>query len=350
MLLIIRLVFILSLIWMQNSFADLSLTREDCPSIDYSNNFNNRERDQDGHNVCWGFVAAGLLEEELCLSDSAKCGVALSVLDTMRSNWSLGASNEMRDVEKAVEYGIKNGVCPEESAPFQEGNTLLCRFLELTRNRGVKCLTNKLKDLYETFSPKIYEDSEVCTNNLPMPASDMISYLYQVSQISDSLNLEEGEAMEALMSSKEEADYLKQMLVPNACKNTRLNFTGAGQREATTNFLVDTSGSRVSQHNLKEKFLKVKSILQNGRSLGLGLCSKELKAILKGDKAPTNIFNPLDKTCGNHGLIIQGMRWNQNKNTCELKVKNSWGDDSLIQGWIGANEILSTSFLTVHLE
>ena len=44
-----------------------------CPNIDYSSRFG-PTRDQDGHGYCWAFAGSALVEEQLCLQDSALCG------------------------------------------------------------------------------------------------------------------------------------------------------------------------------------------------------------------------------------------------------------------------------------
>ncbi len=338
------LYLILSLFFTQILFAEIK--KEQCFNVDHTNNISIRERDQDGHNVCWGFLAAALIEEENCLYSPRLCGQSLSVFDSMRNDWPLGKKNELRDVEYAITFGLANGICLESDAPFAEGSGLFCQAKELLENRGVKCLTSKLESIFHEYKLKL--NTKECESSLVLPVRDMIDYLNTIANISDLVILEEGESTLALINAKDKSEFLKNILIPNRCQNNRIISPARNGRLATTEMFVNPSPLHSTSVTYKLK--KIKSILTNGRSLGLGICSKNLKQFInEGVSVHSNI--PLDKKkCGNHGILAQGMRWNTINNRCEIKIINSWGEDTEINGWISAEEVISSSYMQIYIQ
>jgi len=44
------------------------------------------------------------------------------------------------------------------------------------------------------------------------------------------------------------------------------------------------------------------------------------------------------------------MRWNTINNRCEIKIINSWGEDTEINGWISAEEVISSSYMQIYIQ
>ncbi len=82
---------------------------------------------------------------------------------------------------------------------------------------------------------------------------------------------------------------------------------------------------------------KVKS---TGRSVALGLCSKMARVKNESRVLPTD-----DSThCGPHALIANGVQWNSAKKRCEIHIRNSWGAETSLQGWLPIEPVLNSKF------
>lgn len=71
-------------------------------------------RSQKNENTCWAFTAAKLLEENLCRQDPVRCGLELSVADSMRCRFTLSPAPP----ERALNCGLQRGICSEKNAPY----------------------------------------------------------------------------------------------------------------------------------------------------------------------------------------------------------------------------------------
>ena len=330
-----------------NVETDFKISKDAClakGSIDYSERFG-PIRDQDGHGFCWAFVGADLVSEQLCLENKKFCKVRLSVLDAARENWVLGEDSE-GGLPEHVFFAMNNGgVCLESDAPFYESKNILCN-LFLGKNR---CFVNKIKKHASRFF-KYYDwyshPNDLSCERDPKVLKEIDILQNKINKLNKAVYFSKKDLIESLENSVSNPTYiLKEFFIRKECKDNRIKFS-RGNAEPIMHELindVDHNGDRFLSNTQKIKTI-TEIMARNNRSLGLAICSNYLLGSSKREHKKYKFSDNKNLNCGKHVVTLIGNRWNNKKKKCEVKVRNSWGKNSLVNGWVDAETILNTSF------
>ena len=316
-----------------------ALTQEQCgQTLDLSSHFG-PVRDQGGLGLCWSFGAAALLEEQLCLMNPETCGkIQLSALHTSSSTWSLGDKKQGRHMNDALD-GILggNGVCEEDQAPYPSYVSAGCSLL----NRdGADCMVRNLEREYTHWHG-------LALNN---PDSIDTQKLKEIL----GLNFEEDVAISAL-ARDDKSQFLQDVLIPMSCQAQAHTPSEFGAVKASVHETLTWTHDPSDEHMMlpreiytwPEKLEKIKSVLNTNHSVGISFCSTSF--LSKKDPKRYLLAN-YEADCGPHAVVVVGSRWSEEKARCELAVRNSWGVNTSLQGWVSAEKLLSTIYRVTYLE
>lgn len=311
-----------------------------CPAADHSARFG-PIRDQDGHGYCWAFTAAALLEEQACIQDAKLCKKNLSPIDASGCSYQLyntkvsegGASkrDEGGDPMAALRCSLDRGICSEEDAPYFVNAKLsasVCGKAEgqaLTQEQLDECLQHRLVQIFEEF--KKIRPQNLCALAGSCRADRVVDALSESTRktLEESIqtlqsilptdSVDKTGLTYGFLYSSSAKDFSKQIRIPQKCTMNRHRFLPEKSLEAR---LVDFFESK-----LENKKDQIKKAIQK-KSVGLGVC------IANGSK----LVPCKNKKGVNHALVVNGLRWNKEKNKCEISVRNSWGEDSPVHGWM----------------
>jgi hypothetical protein len=333
------------------------ISKAECGSYDFSDRYP-PVRDQDGHGYCWAFAGVALYEEQLCLESKKnpklnyKCGDKLSVLDFSRCDFSLGSKkgeggNSNLGLECILSKNDiveKQGVCLEEFASynkFREGWSK--KWSDFTGGNYPSTMHNKFVD-YKNSCTQDTNSNEI--ENVVSEYTEILSHL-----------LPEHESMgvdfkKALTNKSVDEQFLKEILITPECKRRRietsskLKVISKSMRKRTLQTATETEITRkvIPEKSVDEKLKLLKESFIDSRSVVANMCWTKYSS----DPAATVIekfFNFVssigsDDDCGAHAVVYNGMRWNSDKNRCEISVRNSWGEGSAFHGWEDAERAL----------
>ena len=127
-----------------------------------------------------------------------------------------------------------------------------------------------------------------------------------------------------LTEATDGSDFLKRLLIQDTCKKNRYfveksKITGVAYQPG---FELNKDDRSLLRKSLLDGF-------QQGSSVALWL---SLYDILPGRrKVPGGL--------GYHAVVATGMRFNTSKNRCEIKIRNSWGANGILHGWVPLDKI-----------
>ncbi|MBL7715031.1 MAG: hypothetical protein JNL01_06145 [Bdellovibrionales bacterium] len=309
------------------------LTREQCPSFDLSQHFSQQDRDQK-YSLCWAYVTAALFEEELCLRSPESCGKTfLSPADVARHsfNFSEGAFGR----EAVGDVSKTGGICPDDLAQVDQ-------FQPQSFNWKIEKEMMKLDSKYTAMCRA---DQKAGFD----PDSFQKTFRDDIEKIAGMVNAAPGEdpdlsrkLFQALQNRDEPRRMVAEVVIPKGCAQNRIAFPGIEAK-------VFWDPKRIRE-NLIEGF-------QQGRSSSVSVCSTNYEKLLemRDGKKPSRIGrflrslplvgkkNPYKKdpySCADHEVVVNGMRWNEEKQACEVHMRNTWGDDGTLSGWESADDVL----------
>ncbi len=365
-----------------------AISRATCEAgrFDYTSRFQ-PERSQGSQGQCFAFAAAGLMEEQLCVSDPADCQLQVSTIDLARdypdrvNRYDPPIDGDPFDISRdyfnlqnanqgGVEYrlldaALEFGVCEERNAPWFPRLEKKCRGME---DRS-SCVIDGLKTQWRRYhraTRNVSVSSDQCrvrTDGAPLSERETSriegvldqTEAYLAPQVEGGLDLEL-----ALRETSSEFEFVERVLIPPACEQNRLYPNGGvwldrwsqnlvyqhREREqqadgSTVTRTTDGEATHESQYSNVERFQRLTSRVQeNGRSVALGLCSKYAQ-----NSSRRRLDDTRDgATCGPHALVANGVRWNPEKNRCEIHIRNSWGASTGLSGWLSIEPVLNSTF------
>lgn len=331
----------------------IAYTAAQCPSFDHTNKFGAR-LDQDGHAYCWAFAGASLLEEELCMQNEANCGANISPLDASRCNFTLGQIEEKGFPGSVLKCAVQGGgACHEALAPYDRMlRKVNCEAKRVPGN-GVSvaeyCANDKILNIWWD----IYRAREKARENVQKEPrcepkenkafEKLVSQAVKSIEALVPLSAAYGvDTRAALLETEGPYDFLFRLSITPTCEKERLKVSGAPNdpTQVIDQKLEDVrSPSRVSPYSQEEKQRKLealsKLLIAHPRSLAVAVCLDRL-----GKQNGT-----LPKNCDvKHALVLNGMRWNANQGRCEIHLRNSWGEDAVLDTWHDADDILPAIF------
>ncbi|MGZ3773509.1 MAG: C1 family peptidase [Pseudobdellovibrionaceae bacterium] len=214
-------------------FSVAGIFQDKCTGFDYSKRFG-PVRDQDGHGYCHAFTSAALVEEFLCKKDVKNCGKSISPLDISRCHWSLLSKEEGSYINGSLDCAINNGgVCFEENAPYNALTDLRCTLWELFTDKGVKCKNEKLAALFTKWKKSCPLTKETENqNSISALEKDLIQSLR--NKVPEELLT--GKDLKSLFdNSSSESDFLKNILISNACEKNRNNVNAVVEKMVSPN-------------------------------------------------------------------------------------------------------------------
>lgn len=312
----------------QISFAKIG--KEECEEFDYRSRFG-PVQDQDGHGLCWAFAASSLLSEDLCIRDNSKCGINLSPLDVSSCRKSILKMVEGGFIDEGIDCAIENGVCNQYSFDYLRGANQLCNFVF---NQEVPhCMHSALQQLYFKYTslnisfdqcdqPILDYNKNYQLDNIVKQIKDLTIHGYS------SFQLDEQGIKKIILNKKitNWSDFLYEILENSSCKKNKFQFKNINQY-ATKEFS--------EKMNNQEKMNAIKSLLSNGRSIGIGFCATQAMY----HSWMSKILGE-EKQCGGHAAVVNGMRWNKEQKRCEIYIRNSWGYNKSLAEWVDADFIL----------
>lgn len=319
-----------------------ALNESECGGqIDLSKNFS-AVRDQKGLGLCSSFVTAALIEEHLCIHDPSLCGIMLSELHISLADWDLGT-----DEVGAHSYNVlktvfnSQGVCEAKYNPYPNLSSLGC---SLTGKDSASCMVDKLVSLYNA------------NHALSVSRPEAIKWSSIQKILGD--NFDQEALLMGLMADDEGREFLKAALISKQCQE---NLIPASDLPAADVFKIETlelvqdakkanKQFYVAQEKFswKAKYNLITYAMNQGRSVGISLCSKLMLSLKNPLKK--NLSNFINEDCGEHAVVLTGKRWNDQKKQCEFNVRNSWGDSDILSGWTSADKILSSTYRLTWLE
>lgn len=323
---------LLSLCFFMSGLSNAAITQIECPNIDNTKNFG-PVRDQDGIGYCWAFAQAALVEEEVCISKGDKCDhKPISPIDISHCDFTLSDKNNQGNTLYAgLNCALTEGACFEELAPIPDAKNLKCRVSDFV-GFGALCSSETLNTIYDNFKDKT-KDLNVCqdikiidfTKNPFLETLNILSQLFPEKPYSRS----SFEEILIKYSKKDKSNenknkFLSDILIQNACRENRIKIKRSVKYENIDNKSTDS------------KVFDFARLLSRKRSLVAGICSHKYPVF-------KHLLSNPEESCGGHAVVINGMRWNSELNKCEVHIRNSWGENSLISGWSDAN---TTAYMT----
>ena len=318
------------------SFAGVS--QKDCPNADNTKNFG-PVRDQDGIGYCWAFATASLVEEDLCISKGKNCDhKPISPIDVSHCNFTL---SDIGDQGASFEAGINcvasDGVCYEEHAPIPDAKSLKCSLFDFL-GKATECSVESLISIYDSFMSET-KSLNICQKQSPsvVNKSPFIDTVKILTKILPDKAYSRNSFEEILIKyaqkekSKENLkNFISDILIPKKCKDNRIKIK------------TKPSGIGFKGYDSNKKISFLAERLKSGRSLLIAACAYQHPDM-------KSIFNVLKSDqCGGHALIVNAMRWNAQKNKCEVHIRNSWGKNSKISGWSDVEDLAPATLGAIY--
>lgn len=355
--------------------------------------------------TCWAHAAAALFEEQLCLAQPQYCGKRIARTQIVGMVDGDIFTREGRSAESLLKYftderGGNFQVCldPYRRNPFdvREGpsqwyafltnqekeNNLNFNYVKYLKSEYRRIQSRKGKSPFCIFHPKpvafdslskdwqklvAFLDDSMEIKNLAshskskkreksglekftfwrspknksqkeefqfeniVPASSSAS---NSSVLNNYLSPHEFEAL--ARSSSTEKEFIRKVLIAPCHQPNRKVSIKRGQNQNVIT-LIPTS------HSASEKigaYLKAFSdAKQYNTSVHLSLCANRL---IDSKKYLIDTF--YSRTCGSHAVVANAVTWNNEKKSCQVYVKNSWGQGSFLSsGWYPIETILKNT-------
>jgi hypothetical protein len=330
-------ILVLILLVLSPAQLGASLGSKDCPTVDYSDRFG-PIRDQDGHDLCWAFVGAALLEEQLCIKDPSLCGKSVSPVDVSRCKWIMGSGNENAPANAGIKCVVEQGgACFEDDAPYSPITSLPCSLWEFVGYDSAKCNNIRLAKYYDRWQRKL---RRYCKKN--SAATVTPSALQSIKDAQNALikSMKDDFPEQALLgedlhylfnSSRDTLEFFKRVMIRKQCIE---------KRQSVKKRIKEMKTSEPSSGAERRKMTHfITTALKSGRSVAVGM------DVHKFDKEES-----FTKEEFNHAVVIVGMRYNNKSKKCEYNVKNSWGEGAFLHGWFPVDRMEDAIFQGNYLD
>jgi hypothetical protein len=243
----------------------------------------------------------------------------------------------------AMNYFLKKGnykVCLDKyvNNPFEsEDRVAGAQFIEMLKNSFTSIKGSelcqlqqeapdgaKIRDLYFNIEGMLHAQSSDWTARNPSYSQENLKKQLRVSA--------------------NENEFVQNVLL-NYCENEggeKRSFSREGTplRVASERFFKeDDVGSNFnSKFDLLPFMSMFKEAKQSGHSLLIGSCFNRLNEVVTARRSS-------QKECGRHAMVINGVKWNENTQTCEVHIKNSHGAEASIKSdWYPSEQVLPTVY------
>ncbi len=257
----------------QNTCSDLKLDTSSLGEV----------RNQGNISWCYAFTASDMLQytfktsEKISASDIATNYNKTRIGKLMDLFLNYGEPHETGFNKVALIHAMKSGHCPESIFPSEE-------WVKVTHDSEEKVLmTEAMKQIKDLHARR----GELTFENLP--------FYFKFKNI-------DKETFLSVLKSKNKLKNFYTELRAKACQNERMNF--------------DHQWKVKMIFRNKNIFKRIHSQLDLGRIIGLDYDSRILE----------NAQNQSIKISSLHTSSIIGRRWNNETNTCQYLIRNSWGD------------------------
>jgi hypothetical protein len=328
-------------IFVPNRYAHAYISEQDCLAFDYQHRMGpTRDQGEDGQ--CWAFAASALLEEQRCIEEPLSCGKSLSPLDTSRCEWSVGKQEQGGLVRYGLNCGLKNGVCEEEKAPYDNRVAM-----------DLECLDTQTPARSSCADPKSFSDYQQFLQQQNLyPSPILLNCPIKKSTASQSLDpLMSKDLLEPDEASSVEKDYLlppkalfkKKQLLTAQCQEQRHQFSKDSRRHLKGRHINFKGGHRrPDQTPSDEKYKVLRSLVEkHQRSVSLSVCVNKIQAL-------SSLYGG-ESGCSGHAVVANGSRWINGQ--CQLHIKNSWGKipkdhpaKTTLNEWVDADQVLNATF------
>ena len=339
----------------QNSDLEYKISKSDCSvSFDNSSNFG-PVRDQDGVGFCWAFAGADLYGEYLCQLDRKYCGKNISVLSGMlagKNNWKYGIDTQgdgghILDILEG--FMLTGALCEEKYWELPSMDSFFCTLF----NKDKKCFRDRMFKIFTQMRNELEKSNNLleCRNK----PEKLFEFISEINSLIEHRDISDEVILDFVRENNFEA-LSKMILVPIDCLKNNINVLDEFGPSAAYDFQVfdvlfyerdfqtDFSRPYKSEPNSRKVNEVIKGF-QAGGSVAITYCSKELmKKYPFSNSLKKDHSNLLADNCGNHASVLTGIRWNDKKNRCEVKLRNSWGSGSPLSGWMDAQRVLNTVY------
>lgn len=248
---------------------------------------------------------SALFEEQNCLQNPADCGKWISPMSAGACGMQISSGGSP---SKAMECLLDGKVaCLEKYAPLTPTG-IRCKAIGLFGGWGLKCGVEGLKaNLKAARAAKskneIRDTYNTLWRSLPYYSDITVDELKQL-----------------VSGDTSESDFLKRAYIPKACTQNAISL------ENKKAVRVSRSPSGRREHS-EETFHKVLLDRLGSHSMGLTVDP----GLVKG--------SPMKKGSA-HAILINGMDIDPQTGKCLVKIKNSWGKDSFLQGWLPLDDVM----------
>ncbi len=341
----LMLILICFNIFREFAFSNEIVENELCPELDYQNRFS-IIKDQGYNQVCWAMAASSLLEEEACIEDASQCGKSQSATDITRCDKKIYHEDETSIPKRALECGIMNGVCSDEYAPY----------IQFRKKKPIFSFGSNKSPFasYRLFAVFFQiKSSNILSLNISSPL--FLEFLNEFRKIYFQFDLSDLEILEKIKMSKDEVEFLDQMLVSKKCEQNRFHFSK--NRSVFTKVFTNVTPHIARYFTSKElrefgNFNSSKTQkdwiidrLMSGRSLALGICSQHFSVLER-------LFTPGGDCVAGHVIVANGLRKNPVTDVCEIHLRDSrlQSITGVFNGWFPLGKISKSTYLIEQIQ
>ncbi|MBF0360875.1 MAG: hypothetical protein HQK49_07680 [Oligoflexia bacterium] len=287
-------------------------------------------RDQGPMGLCWAHQGVDLIQELFCIEDPQNCEKKLSVLDFSRDldskangfvwNFEKNDNDELEGTDSFNQIlkflNNKKGICFEEDAPY--------------------LFNDKVRDSYKAKESviKLLSEIEKIKSNECSDKNKDNQIKLQIEEISKILSINiccNSDKISKYKCASCESDLLRKMFIPEGCKKNRQKLKKNYDLQMINSEGWDgknPQGPFRDEKKINEMFEFLTESFKAGVSVGLNLCTE-----------PPSQNDP---KCGGHAVIVNGMRYNEEKGSCEIHLRNSWGElyKGKFSGWVDMKNVL----------
>ena len=315
-------------------FGAITMDKQDCPEFDNTKNFG-PVRDQGHQGLCWTFQAAALAEENLCMQDHDLCGKWVSPYDVGRNylnllredyyyNEAKGEYVQINDGgngKTALDSISAEGVCEDTHAPYLAFSAI--RGDSIDQNETIAAI---FEDFYKEKLELIKKNQK---DKLPQVRDEAI---HELSKYLDANHLDGKNLALIFDSSMSKSDFLRKLVITKSCRENRQKLSPFKIQEEYF------TGDKGPEDTTLQFMNFIRDAKKAGVSVGIAL---DMKYMMVG--------NPGNST-GKHGIVIDGTHYHEKKRQCLVHVRNSWGEDSNLQGWLDFKHLEAAIISGYYLE
>ncbi len=290
--------------------------------------------------------------------------------DWRRDYFRLAYANQGGVTDQILAAALDEGVCTEEKAPWFPSLSERCRWMEDRSGCVIEGLKTQ-KRRYDRqmrrwekwqHDPEVRRVLGLFGKTRTERHADRLQEIFSDSEayIPEGVQKAGVDVSSLLASSRDEFDFVQKVLIPKDCQERRVFLSGSVWKEdwskvwikrdrsvrtnedGSVTTSVSTHGEKIyrSQYSNKERLGRLADwVFLSERSVGLGICASSALSLqkIRGD-------NPVaPERCHPHAIVANGLRWNPERSRCEVHVRNSWGSDSRLRGWVAVEPVLNST-------